>query len=327
MAEVSEVFSDLKTSGKKLFKDKGFVLLCVGVGLVALILWAIKQNRGTTTEETSEEVGYYTYGYPYGANDGYSDYDWFYDKLDALQEQYDMGLEKQDEKYDLLIDQMNTKYDQMLDKYDQMMEKLDSKDDSFDFVSGGPGYVSTGPSIDEQAIVDAMFQNSSMWWDTTTQAGRDALHDANLYMGGMIGATYDEDTGIWSKDGKPLYTVDKGDATAYVTEMGKKNIPASQMTYVSNVDYQSAINDAIRNGADASVINDLNILRDQKIADSGKTTEQANTNFDPNTDYQALINSAEAAGASRDVIDNLTAQRNAKIAATKSAMKTPATKK
>lgn len=327
-------FEEIGRNAKDLLKNKKFVVLCVIVGMVALILWIIKSQRQTTTttEETtdyydgSQAIGYGGYGYPYAGSESDSDYDWFYEKMDGLMsstdEKWENILNSNDEKWESIVDQMNDKYDQMLDKYDQLMENLDDEDpDKEDITTsyGGytGGYGGGGSSIDEQAIIDQMYANSYMWWDQTTQEGRDLLHDENLYLGGKIGATYDSETGVWSKNGVPLYNVGRGDAigeaSAAVYGTGTRAPSSGSVNYTQNVDYQAAINQAINDGADAEVINYLNTQRNQKIATTGNSS--ANQNFDPNTDYQALINKAKSAGADQSVINNLTEMRNAKIAA------------
>lgn len=328
-------FEEIGRNAKDLFKNKKFVVLCVIVGMVALILWIIRRNRVTTsTTETfdyydgSQAIGYGGYGYPYAGSEEYSDYDWFYEKMDSLtsstDEKWESILSANDEKWENIIDQMNSKYDSMLDKYDQVLEKLDNQDSDFEDISGSyGGYYGGGgdvsSSIDEQAIIDQMFANSYMWWDETTQTGRDALHDENLYLGGIIGADYDSESGVWSKDGVPLYTINRGNPIeeAVVATTGSRAPSSGAVDYTANVDYQAAINEGLRTGASAAVINRLNEQRNAKIAAGIGEYAATNKNFDPNTDYQALINQAKKVGADQSVIDNLTAQREAKIAAQK----------
>ena len=315
-------FDEIGKSTKSLFKNKKFVTLCVIVGMVALVLWIIKENKkalSASSEETdyydgSQAIGYGGYGYPYAGEDGTSDYDWFYEKMDGL-------MDANDEKWQTIVDQMNDKYDQMLDKYDSILEKLDGDDTENDnYYSGGyvGGSVSSGNKIDEQAIIDQMYANSHAWWDVADQSGREALHDENIYLAGKIGATYDSSKGLWyGSDGNPLYTVNRGNAIeeAYQTTTGKKTASSPTVTYTQNVDYMAAMTQAINSGAGAAVINQLDRQRDAKIASTGGSQ----ASFNPNTDYMALINKAKAQGADQSVIDSLTAQRNAKIAAQRAA--------
>ena len=310
-------FEQLGASTKSLFKNKKFVLLCVIVGVVALILWIIKENKkalsssseGTDYYDGSQAIGYAGYGYPYGGDDSVSDYDWFYEKMDSL-------IESNDQKWESIVDQMNDKYDQMLDKYDQLMENLDKEDEKDNSWWGGgySGGSSSSSKINEQAIIDMMQQNSNAWWDVTSEAGREALHDENIYLAGQIGAQYDGSTGTWWKDGQQLYTVDNANPQKLVTSTGTRQASSASVSYSNNVDYQAEINNALRSGASADVINSLNAQREAKIASTGNRVD-ANSSFDANTDYQALINQAKSVGADQSVIDNLTAQRNAKIAA------------
>lgn len=313
-------FDEIGKNTKNLFKDKKFVVLCVIVGMVALVLWIIKENKKalSSSEESdyydgSQAIGYGGYGYPYAGEETDTDYDWFYDKLDGI-------MDANDEKWQNIVDQMNDKYDQMLDKYDDILEKLDGdtveKDNYYSggYSSGGGG----SSSINNQAIIDQMYANSNMWWDVSSEADREALHDENIYLAGMIGATYDSSKGLWyGSDGQPLYTVNRGNAIeeAYQTTTGKKTASSTTVSYTQNVDYMAAMVKAINSGAGADVINQLDKQRDAKIAATGGSQ----ASFNPNTDYMALINKAKAQGADQSVIDSLTAQRNAKIAAQRAA--------
>ena len=313
-------FDEIGGNLKSLFKNKKFRVACVIVGMAGLVLWIIRQNRGKTTTETSEDdyydgsmaIGYAGYGYPY-VNDGsenYYDDTWISERFDQIGDQFD---------------QIGDRLDGIMDALDKdPVEDTDSGNSYEDFF--GKGYSHGGGSaskVDEQAIIDAMEFNSSAWWDVTDKAGRDYLHAENEYLAQQIGAQYDSQTGLWYKDGLPLYNVNKGNAFETVTTTGYRPPSRGSADYVANVDYQAAINEAISRGMSADVINALNERRNEKIASSGKPSGNVNASFDPNTDYQALINQAKAAGVEQSIIDNLTAQRNAKINARKGGFNKP----
>lgn len=324
MAEVENVFENTGKSIKKFLKDNPFIVLCIVVGIIALILWWIRQKNAQEADagyyDGSQAIGYGGYGYPtVGAAEDGDNLDWYYNKIDSLTDEYDQKVSDLDEMYQqkfsdqedkwtAAIDALQSKYDELYDKYDDLLNQ-----DPGDYEYQPGGYASGGSKLDIQAIIDQMEYNSNLWWDVTNKAGRDALHAENHYLGSLIGAEYDGKTGVWSIDGVPIYNVDKGDAMKYATGTGSKSAPNGNVSYVANVDYQSAINNAIKTGASASTINTLNAQRNAKIAAQGKTTQSANVSYDKNTDYQALINQAKASGADQSVIDNLTAQRNAKI--------------
>jgi hypothetical protein len=316
-------FDEIGSNVKGLFKNKKFVVLCIIVGAIAIILWIIKQNRKATatTEETgyydgTQAIGYGGYGYPtVGDESGATDYDWLYDRFDALDERFtDMmtameeGNATQDERWQGLFDALN-------DRIDGLGE--DDEDSTPTWSGGGSYHPKQEEEVDIQAVIDAMEMNSNAWWDVSDQAGRDYLHNENQYLASLIGANYDSSSGQWMINGTPLYSVNKGNAENYYTTTGQKTGSSSYVGYTTNVDYQAAINEGLRTGSlTAAQINALNDERDKKITSKyDGSTGAANASFDPNTDYQALINNAKAIGANQSVIDNLTAQRNAKIAA------------
>ena len=303
-------FEAIGSNAKDLLKNKKFQIAIVVVGMVALILWIIKQQRTTTTTtetfdsyDGTSPIGYGGYGYP-STSGVEQDFDWLYERLDGLADMITDTNAAQDEKWDEMFGALSDRLDGL----------GDGSEDNY--VSGGyvGGFTSPSQKVDEQAIIDAMEANSNAWWDTTTAEGRDYLHSENAYLGSLIGASYDNQTGIWYKDGLPLYNVNKGNANSTIatTSTGSRQPSSGTVGYVANVDYQAAINEALSNGASAATINQLNEARNAKIAATGGGST---VSYDPNTDYQALINQAKAVGADQSVIDNLTASRNAKIEA------------
>lgn len=300
--DMEQIGSDIKS----LFKNKKFVTLCVIVGMVALILWIVKQNRMTTTTETddyydgSQAIGYGGYGYPYAGDSSALDSEWFLDILEGYNDNWTSMFEGLEDRF-AAID----------DRFDALAKDDDTGGDNYSgggYISGGS---SSGSTVDEQAIIDAMEANSNAWWDVADQSGRDSLHAENEYLGSMIGAQYDSQTGLWYKDGLPLYSVDKGDAMSYVTGTGKKPLSTGSAGYVTNIDYQAAINEGVANGTvTADQVNQLYQMRENKIASTGIGST---VSYDPNTDYAALINKGKEMGVSQSVIDGWTASRNAKI--------------
>lgn len=320
MAEIFESGGSGSNSVKKLFKNKKFLAACGVVAIVALIVFMRKQSTQRDEEADGstitgiEAMGYITYPTA-GGSGGDSDLDWYYNKIDSMQEDYDSKLADISSAYDEKLATAEKNYSDSLDamqkKYEDLLNRTTPSESGSNYYYGTTSSTQKGFSIDEQAIIDAMEQNSNLWWDATDKAGRDSLHSQNQILGSMIGATYDGKSGTWQKDGQTLFNVTKGDPMQSVTGTGNRSANGGSTSYVNNIDYQAAINNAIKSGASASTINQLNDARNAKIQATGN--KSANTSYDKNTDYQSLINQAKASGASQSVINNLQAQREAKI--------------
>ena len=323
MADFEEVMQDAGKDIKSFFKKNPFILLCIGVGAVALFLWWVRQKNGgdtTTYYDGEQAIGYGGYGYPsVGGSEYYdsanSDYwetvlDNLEDKFGALSDKHMEDIDNLKDKHDTDIGNLN---DSWQERYDALLDKIEDGSYNDGYYEGTYTPITTvttpSQSMNEQSIIDQMKANSN-YWHYANDADKDYLHDQNVMLGESIGAQYDSTTGTWWKNGTPLYTAGTNLETP-VTSMGYKDVPNSLVDYDSNTDYQAKINEAIRTNQGAAVINTLNAQRDAKLNDMGKTNAQVG--YDKNTDYQALINQAKAQGASQSVIDNLTAQREAKI--------------
>lgn len=90
--------------------------------------------------------------------------------------------------------------------------------------------------IEIDFIKQEMAQNSAKWLQATTQAERDALHEANLKLGASIGATFDPNTGIWTFPKYKKGTLSASGGISEVDENLKKELivrnPTSRYTYL-----------------------------------------------------------------------------------------------
>lgn len=346
MAEITEVFEDVGNKLKKTFKNKPFLIACLGVGAVALVLGYKKYNTGGESETDVEgysAIGYA--GYPgVGSAEGFDDntyYDsYFEDIMNTIQQNKEDTDQQIADLGNDFTEQLNGVYDEIGGLYDEMGNNVSS----FDKVYTTPAAVDSDNDwyYERQAILDQMAANSDAYNVVTDRATKDALHAENVMLGEYLGLTFDSSSGLWMDGGSVAYITDAqtelamqkkqagsaDGASGFVSNKqyleGVANslnkgttvtTPKTSVSFDPNADYQALINKAISSGARASVIDGLNAQREAKIAATGGSTAKANTYFDSNTDYQALINQAKASGASQSVINNLTAQRNAKIAA------------
>lgn len=309
--EFLEVVEDMGSNVKKTFKNKPFLIVCIIVGLIALIMWYIREHGSSVGSADSYQyydgeaaIGYGGYGYPSSGGGGSYSEDYWQTKLENLEE--NMGL--LGEKHSTELETLDGKWQE---RYESLLDKLDNNDDDGAYVDS---YSPTTGMVtySNHSVIDQMKANSNAYHVVTSTQEREELHAANMELGASIGATYDAKTGTWWKDGALLYSLNS-DTETPVVSTGTKKAANSNVYYDSNVDYQAKVNDAILSGQGAAVINSYNAQRNAKIEDSGKTVKEANVTYDKNVDYQALINKAKAQGADQSVIDNLTAQREAKI--------------
>ena len=343
MAEITEVFDDMGKGIKKTFKNKPFLIACLGVGVVALVLGYKKYNSGG--ESDSETVGYSAVGYAGypsvngGSSESESFYDSYFEDILATIEQNKIDTDQQiSDLGEDFSNQLNGVYDEISGLYDEMGSNVSH----FDKVYSTPAAVESENEwyYERQAILDQMAANSNAFHVVTDQATKDALHEENKMLGEYLGLTFDSSSGLWMDGGSVAYITEMQSELAGQKKAGsasgasgfvsnkqytekvvsnvkngsKATTPSVGVSYDPNADYQGLINKAIASGASAAEINALNAQRDAKIAATGGSTAKANSYYDKNTDYQALINQAKASGASQSVIDNLEAQRKAKIA-------------
>jgi len=130
------------------------------------------------------------------------------------------------------------------------------------------------PTIQEQ-----MAANSAAWHNATTQAEKDALHEANVKLAGQLnsGATFDSASGKWSG-------LDGGNG---VQSSGQNNVSSTLGTLYGggngvnygDTDYSVAIQNAIAQGADAAVIQALQDARNAKIAANPSLSKYAGDQY------------------------------------------------
>lgn len=299
MAEIQEVFEDIGQGAKNLFKSKPFKFAAIGVGVIALYVGFTRNKEEEATAYGA--IGYA--GYP-TVNGGGGE-----EMSSSSSESFDSAY------FESLLGMMQAEQKDQISDLQSSIEDLYNKGDSFSSLeSNEVEYRNTETesvllALEREHDIAQMKANSELYNNISDRATKDALHAENLAIAEKWGWEYNSGSGNYFEGNSVLYTTSQQQAN--VLE-GKKT-PASNGTFVNNVDYQAEINRAITEGASAAVIDNLNAQRNAKITASGSSTAKANSTYDKNVDYQALINKAKASGASQDVINNLTAQREAKI--------------
>lgn len=296
MAAVNEVFEDLGDNAKKLFKSKPFVILAIGVALIALFVNFNKKGRSSSSEETEEEEAYtipvvgYT-GYPgMGSSGDAGQYDFYMQELQAMQKEYDENILSLQEDYENSLGEMQGEYDTALEGFNKALQDMQNEyDKSLAEILAAKGSGSSSssgssrPSSSASSTDDLMEQwQKQMEYDADLaqmkanselynalgdgqEATKKALHQQNLDIANKYGFEYDDYSGN------------------YFT-------PGGSVVYLTSQQQAKAL--------------------------TGKTTRETSTRtvtYDPNADYQARINQAVASGASQATIDGLKAQRQAKI--------------
>lgn len=333
MAEINEVFDDMGESIekgfnniKKKFKDKPFLWLCLGVALIALWVYFTKdESRAESGGEYYYPTGYSGYPTTEGGSYGSGSFDSseYENMLNGLEDSYLQQLEQMEQQY-------ADKFGNLSADLEYWQGEAEYWEDERNYYYGENKKQQTTieqqtAAIEAQQILAAMKSNSELYNQLSGSqyaAKREQLHEENLALAELIGATYDDKTGAYYIDGQRLYSssMTQAQELALITGKGSGSSGGGStvkntdpVVYDSKYDYQKAIIEQLNHNGPVSSIEYLNAQRNAKIAASGKTTAQVNTAYDKNVDYQAAIDKAKAIGASQEVIDNLTAQREAKI--------------
>lgn len=292
MAEIKEVLDDFlpKGKGKKIDKKKIFMIVGVGTGLIALVLWYRDKGKGST-EYVSTATGYS--GYPQAP------------ETDSLSGGGGVGGYTTDEVESLLKD--NDSYWQSVNEslqsdFDSQLQILNEEKSGIlsDYQN----------AMDENAynsIIAQMKENSDLYLTTNDINKRRELAKENETLGAKIGATKNS-AGEWYVDGSRLYETP--------LQASAQNLSRSNVTVEDKTDYMAVTKRLIGSGkaGNSAEVSDATIKRASKIASSNDSNiKQYATSYDKNVDYQAAINKAKADGADQKTIDTLTAQRAAKI--------------
>lgn len=298
MAEISEVFEDLGDNAKKLFKSKPFIILAIGVALIALFVNFNKgRSSSSSSEETVEEVSYYDgthaigyAGYPgmYGSSGDSGQYDWYLQEIMKMQDEYDENIEALQGEYETSLGEMQSQYDTALEGFNKSLEDMQNEyDKSLEELlaakSSGSSSGSRRPSSSASSTDDLMEQwklqqeyeadlaqmkaNSELYnalGDGQSETKK-ALHQQNLEIASKYGFNYDSQSGnYFTNSGSVVYLTSQQQAKA-LTGKTTRETSSSTVTFDPNVDYQARINHAVASGASQSTINQLQAQRQAKI--------------------------------------------------------------
>ena len=262
MAEIMEVFEDFGENAGKVLKDKKFLLLAGGVGLVALFV-GYRKNQQEEVATAYEAIGYA--GYP--TVGGSSSSESVYSNEDENLAYFEQLLGESQTEYEATINEMESNVLTLSDRLTSA-EEANTK------------YVET---IERQNALSQMRANSELYNALSTPADantRAALHEENIAIAEKYGFTFDSGTGNWYDGNDVLYTTSTqqaavktkqssgGTSTAvnYTTNASHTAAKAKEaVSYDPNKDYTLAIQEAKSSGASQSVINQLYAERNAKI--------------------------------------------------------------
>ncbi|MPM01428.1 Chromosome partition protein Smc [bioreactor metagenome] len=86
-------------------------------------------------------------------------------------------------------------------KYSSFVAGMNSIDTEISSISGG---TNSQYATDDSSVIATMKTNSAAWWNAS-ESRKKELEDINYQLGTSIGATKDEETGRWYRNGVPLY--------------------------------------------------------------------------------------------------------------------------
>lgn len=318
MADLMETVEDFMEDinpfngkGGKVDKKKLFAVACVGVGAVALFLWA----RGNDADELG--TAYVASGYDgYPMMGGESDQAGYYEDLMTEQENiYNSELEKVTNEFNTSLKEQEDYYNNLLGQvsgqYESEIESLRGQFDSQyeEMMMQALLQQQMQEEAEKQYTLDHMSYNSELYNSTDNWGLKKYLAEQNQELGASIGATRDSLGRWYDENGNRLYFTTQ--------EASAQELAKSYTTIDTSVDYAGVAQRLMQQGyaGNSKEVSQAIINRAAKInsMNSQGYTHYATT-YDKNVDYAAAIQVAKAQGASQDVINTLTMQRNAKLA-------------
>ena len=211
-------------------KNKVLTIAIIGVGAFALY----KLFSEKMTSEDTEYVS--TYAYVPTAYDGYP----------TMSESV---------SYDDVVDQLRNEtsdinkqfYDETMSDISQMIEKsqYETNKKIDDIIESRSTYGDNLTSLsyleeqrERQKIIDKMSANSEAWY-TASDSERERLHEENVALGSLLGASFDSASGTWTQDGATLYNVPvknkTNTSTAALTNVGVTETPVSRTEVIAQM--------------------------------------------------------------------------------------------
>ena len=171
---------------KELFKNKPFVIACIGAGVLGLIVW-YRNSQNAVEEEQDPQNMLVADGY--GAlevSGGGSIYDY-----DSMSDSFMNQLNGVTESFKTTIDDMSAQLITLTDRLNTNSNVI--KEQAY--------------AIQMQNDIDAMKSNSDAWHYATSDAEKQALADANKQIASNYGWTFNDGDGYWyDSNGKKVYS-------------------------------------------------------------------------------------------------------------------------
>ena len=246
MPDFEEVFEDLGENTKKVFKDKRFWFIALGVAAVAL--WVGYRNGGNATESEAgpyEAIGYA--GYPSmmgsGEDTGYSSDTSYLESMISENNSY----------YESLISENNSIYESELDAMNSNISSLSDK-----LLSAEDAIGQQAKEMERQQAISQMKANSELYnvlSKPEDAATREALHQANLEIAEQFGWEFDPTSGNYFDGSNVVYTTSNQEAAKV-----RKEAVAGTVSYSSNAQVQESNNSKIvRANADGNAPKGTNV--------------------------------------------------------------------
>ena len=183
--------------GKKFIKNnKLFVIALIGVSGLALYKYF--------TSKGSQDMEYVsTYAYVPTAYDGYptmSESVSYDDVVNQLRnETTDLNNDFYNETMSSVSQAIEELKYQQEQEYSNIMETVNKNADT--------KYDETDSYIEEQKKIINQMQSNSNAWHTASDSEKERLHDENVILGSMLGASFDDASGYWTLGGQTINVV------------------------------------------------------------------------------------------------------------------------
>lgn len=292
MAELEQVFDDVKTNTKKLVKSKPFLIAAGVVALVALYVWW--RNSQSSDSVAYDAVGYGGYPTLSGGDDS-----GYYDSGSGSGSDSGSDMSGEFERYVEELNRANEEnFSYMMNFYDSQINDLYGSISmmSEDYAILEEENLSLAYRVERDAAVSQMRANSELYNTITDRVTKDALHAENLAIAEAWGFTFDPSTGNYFDGNSVVYTTAKQQAGYDTAYTGGKS-SSSSSSFVSNKEYNQTVQNSVVNST--------------KTATS--TASSSSKGYDANVDYSLAIKQAKESGASESTIKALETARQAKI--------------
>lgn len=203
------------------FTKKNKVLTIAICGVGAFALYKLFTSKSSQDNEYTSTYAYVPTGY-----DGYPEMSQSAIPSDSVSEDILAGALSEVTQ---IIDNMQTENNKKFDTLFESQATLSGEMTSMSYLE---------EQREKQAILERMEANSEAWHYASDDE-KERLHQENVVLGSLLGASFDAGSGTWSQEGESLYNVSvknkTNTSTAGLTNVGVVETPVSTSTVIAQM--------------------------------------------------------------------------------------------